>query len=156
MRTTSQRLAGAALGLVFGFVLCWSGMASPAVIREALLFEDAYLFLFFGAAVVTATAGLQLVRRLRPRAVLTGQAVAWSGERPGRRHVAGALVFGTGWGITNVCPGPVATQVGQGIGWGVVLMAGVVLGVWLYQREGARETEPARDAPPAVTAPTTA
>ena len=33
------------------------------MIRSALLFEDSYLFLFFGSAVATASAGLFLLRR---------------------------------------------------------------------------------------------
>ena len=57
------RLAGLGVGLVFGVVLAWSGMMSPDVIRNALLFEDSYLFLFFGSAVATAGIGLRLLRR---------------------------------------------------------------------------------------------
>ena len=45
------------MGVVFGVTLCWSGMISPEVIRSALLFEERYLFLFFGAAVVTSLVG---------------------------------------------------------------------------------------------------
>ncbi|MCW2994433.1 MAG: hypothetical protein JWQ18_1928 [Conexibacter sp.] len=50
----AKALAGAALGVVFGIVLSWSGMASPEVIRHALLFERSYLFLMFASAVATA------------------------------------------------------------------------------------------------------
>ena len=39
-----------------------------------------------------------------------------------------------------------ATQVGQGIGWGLCTLAGIVLGVYLFQRR-SEETEPATDAP---------
>jgi uncharacterized membrane protein YedE/YeeE len=126
------KLAGLAIGVVFGVVLSWSGMTSPEVIREALLFEDSYLFLFFASAVLTATIGLRLLRR-------SGRA-SWSMERPERRHLAGALIFGLGWGVSDACPGPVATQIGQGIGWGFFTLAGIFLGVYLYQREG-QETE---------------
>ena len=138
-----QRAAGAAIGVVFGVALCWSGMISPDVIREALLFENGYLFLFFASAVFTALAGLRIARRLRSRALLADAPVAWAPERPRRRHVVGALVFGTGWGVANACPGPILAQVGQGIGWGLVLLAGAVLGVYLFLRQGAGETEPA-------------
>lgn len=146
-----QAAAAAVIGAVFGLVLCWSGMASPAVIRETLLFQDAYMFLFMGASVGTAAIGLRLVRRRAPRALLTDERVGWATDRPQRRHVTGSLVFGLGWGIANVCPGPVAAQVGQGLGWGFVSLAGVLLGVWLFQRQGAGETEPAADGTPAAT-----
>ena len=140
------RSAGAVVGLVFGFVLCWSGMIDPNVIREALLFENAYLFLFFGSAVLVATVGVELLRHWRARALLTGAPVSWTRERAGRRHVVGSALFGLGWGVANACPGPIAAQIGQGILWAIPLLAGVVIGVLLFQRGGAVETEPPIDA----------
>lgn len=141
----AAKLAGAAIGLIFGFVIVWSGMTSPNVIRGALLFEESYLFLFFASAVATAAIGLALVRRRSPRALLTGAPVRWARETVERRHVGGALMFGVGWGVADVCPAPVATQVGQGIAWSLLVLAGVVIGVGLHLRRGRAETEPAAD-----------
>ena len=132
----NSRLPALGIGVVFGVVLSWSGMTSPDVIRSALLFEDSYLFLFFASAVVTASIGLLLLRR-------AGR-VTWTPERIERRHVTGSLIFGVGWGVADACPGPIMTQIGQGIAWGVPLLAGVLLGVYLFVRRG-EETEPARD-----------
>jgi uncharacterized protein len=136
------RLAGLGIGLAFGVVLSWSGMTSPDVIRDALLFRDSYLFLFFASAVAVSAAGVHLLRR-------AGAPVAWQRERPARRHIQGSIVFGVGWGIADACPGPIATQVGQGIVWGLFLLAGVVIGVYLFLR-AHEETEPSwGDAPEA-------
>jgi uncharacterized membrane protein YedE/YeeE len=143
----AERVAGALIGLVFGFVVVWSGMISPNVIRGALLFENSYLFLFFAAAVGTAALGLALVRRRSPRALLTGAPVRWTRDHVERRHVAGALLFGTGWGIANVCPAPIAAQLGQGMAWALPVATGVVIGVALHLRRNRTETEPAADDP---------
>ncbi len=143
----SSRLAGLGVGLVFGTVLAWSGMTSPNVIRQALLFERSYLFLFFASAVIVAAAGLALLRRLKARALLTGTPVNWTPESPARRHIAGSVLFGLGWGVADACPGPIATQVGQGIAWGLCTLAGSVLGVYLFLRRNETETEPATDVP---------
>jgi uncharacterized protein len=141
------RLAGLAIGVVFGVVLCWSGLSSPVVIREALLFEDSYLFLFFASAVLVASVGLRLLRRLRARALLADAPIAWTSERLQRRHVAGSVLFGAGWGVADACPGPILTQVGQGIPWAVFTLAGAAGGVYLYLRR-SEETEPACDVVP--------
>src|SRR3954469_13243420 len=117
-------------------------MTSPEVIRSALLFEDGYLFLFFGAAVITSLVGLRLVRGRR--ALLTGARIDWVAERPQRRHIVGSLIFGLGWGIADACPGPIATQLGQGIWWSVFTIAGVFLGVRIFLRRD-EETEPASE-----------
>jgi uncharacterized membrane protein YedE/YeeE len=142
MRT---KAAGLAIGIVFGLVLSWSGMSDPRVIRSALLFEDSYLFLFFAAAVGTAAVGLQLVRRYQRRALLTGGPVGWTPEKPQRRHVVGSLIFGIGWGVSCACPGPIATQIGQGIPWAIFTLTGALAGVYLYLRREQPETEPAAD-----------
>jgi uncharacterized protein len=140
------RVLGLLIGVVFGVLLCWSGMISPVVIREALLFEDSYLFLFFAAAVATATVGQLVVRRVMRRAVLIDTPVSWSLERPQRRHVVGSAIFGLGWGVADACPGPVAAQVGQGIWWAVFTLAGVIIGVRLFlRRSELGETEPASE-----------
>ena len=133
------RLAGLAVGIVFGLVLSWSGMTAPDVIRSALLFEDSYLFLFFASAVATAAIGLRLLR--------SAGRVTWTPERPERRHVSGALIFGVGWGVSNACPGPIAAQLGQGIWWAAWTLSGVLLGVYLFVRR-SEETEPASEQAP--------
>ncbi len=128
------KLAGLAIGIVFGAVLSWSGMSSPEVIRDGLLFRSPYLYEFFAAALVTATAGQWLLRRRGARAVLTGEPVGWRPERPERRHLVGSALFGLGWGVADACPGPIVTQVAQGIPYALFTIAGVVGGVWLYHR----------------------
>jgi uncharacterized membrane protein YedE/YeeE len=117
-------------------------MVSPDVIRGALLFEESYLFLFFGSAVATAFVGMRLIRGRT--ALLSGERIEWRNERPQRRHIVGSLVFGAGWGIAHACPGPVAAQVGQGVWWAVFTFAGVVLGVHFFLRH-QEETEPAAE-----------
>ena len=129
-----MRVAGLLVGLVFGFTLCWTGMSDPDVIRGALLFEQSYLFLFFAAAVVVATAGVQVLRRRRARALLTGEPVDWAPVAPQRRHVVGSVLFGTGWALADACPGPIVTQVGEGILWSLFTIVGVVAGIWLFLR----------------------
>ena len=130
----SSRLAALAVGLVFGGVLCWSGMSSPEVLRSGLLLENSYLFLFFAAALSTAFVGLRLLKRFGTRSVITDEPLECPTQRPERRHVAGAAIFGVGWAVADVCPGPVATQLGQGIAYGIPTAIGLSLGVWLFLR----------------------
>lgn len=126
------RLAGLLVGLVFGVTLSWTGMSDPDVIRGALLFEEAYLFLFFASAVLVATVGVHLLRHRR--AVLTGERIGWESQAPQKRHIVGSVLFGTGWALADACPGPIAAQLGQGIAWSLVTVVGVVAGIWLFLR----------------------
>jgi uncharacterized membrane protein YedE/YeeE len=127
-----MRLAGLLVGLVFGVTLSWTGMSDPDVIRDALLFKEAYLFLFFASAVLTASAGVHLLRRRR--ALLTGERIDWHSVPVQRRHIVGSVLFGIGWAVADACPGPIATQVGQGVPWSFFTIAGVVAGIWVFLR----------------------
>jgi uncharacterized membrane protein YedE/YeeE len=135
-------------------------MTSPEIIREGLLFQSTYLFFFFAAAVATAFTGLRLLKRKSPPALLTGERVEWETVKPERRHVAGSVLFGIGWGVSCACPGPIATQIGQGIAWGVPLATGLVLGIVVFRRLQARVPARARTStgiiPPPVAADATA
>ena len=142
MRT---RIPALAVGVVFGVTLSWTGLTSPNVIRDALLFKSAYLFLFFGSAVATAFVGLRILRARRERALLVDRPVGWKVQSPQRHHIVGGMLFGTGWAIADACPGPIATQLGQGIWWSVFTIAGLVTGIAIYlrgQRVAAPVTEP--------------
>ena len=130
--------AAAAVGTVFGLTLSWSGMTSPDVLRDGLLFRNSYLYLFFATALLTAAVGLRLLRRAGTRSLLTHEPLSWDTARPERRHVVGSAMFGVGWAVADVCPGPVAAQLGQGILWAVPTAAGVALGIWLQLRSQER------------------
>ena len=137
----ARRLAGLVVGVVFGVTLSWTGMSSPEVLREALLLDNAYLYLFFASAVATSTLGLWLLRRARARALLTGEPVAWTRKTPRRNHVVGSVLFGVGWAVADACPGPIATQVGQGVLWSLFTITGVVAGIVLAHRVSASAAE---------------
>ena len=47
------------------------------------------------------------------------------------------MLFGIGWAVADVCPGPIAAQLGQGVPWALATAAGLVLGIWLFSRSPA-------------------
>jgi len=132
-----RRFSAFLVGAIFGLTLSWSGMTNPDVLRDGLLFRDPYLMLFFASALATAFIGLRVLKVLQARAVLTGEPVTWTTVRPERRHIAGSVLFGTGWAVADVCPGPIAAQLGQGVPWALATGIGMVFGIWLYLRRSA-------------------
>jgi uncharacterized membrane protein YedE/YeeE len=136
-----RRLTAFVVGGVFGLTLSWSGMTDPDVLRNGLLFRNAYLMLFFASALLTAFAGLRVLRVVQARSVLGGEPLSWSTVRPERRHIVGSVLFGIGWATADVCPGPIAAQLGQGVPWALATGAGLVLGVWTFNRRRSAATE---------------
>jgi uncharacterized protein len=125
-----KKLVATAFGVAFGFLISWGQFTDPDRIREMLTFQDLYMFLMMGTAMAVGFVGARLVRGRR---TLIGKGVVeWVTEKPERRHVTGAAIFGLGWAISDACPGPIAAQPALGIGWSVFTMAGVFLGVWVF------------------------
>jgi uncharacterized membrane protein YedE/YeeE len=109
-------LAALASGLVFGFGLAISGMTQPTKVLGFLdvlgiasgTWDPTLAFVMMGALAVAAP-GFFLVRsRTRP---LFAAAAAWPSKREiDRPLIAGAVLFGIGWGLVGLCPGPAITN----------------------------------------------
>jgi hypothetical protein len=149
--SSTRRANGTAavLGAVFGLAIAWVGAADPEAIHRMLLLQDARLYLMMGSAVAVAFVGLRLLAGRRTRAALTGAPVRLATERPQRRHVAGSVLFGLGWALSDACPGPIAVQLGGGLVWSLATGAGVGLGVYAFlrRREHAGQRVPASGEP---------
>ena len=95
-------------GLIFGWGLLISGMMQPA---KVLAFLDIFgtwdpsLAVVMIAALVISVPGFWLAKR-RERPVLATQSVWPTKMRIDRSLVIGSALFGIGWGIVGLCPGP--------------------------------------------------
>lgn len=103
-----QILAALAAGLLFGIGLTVSQMVNPAKVLNFLDLAgrwDPSLAFVLGGAVMTAALGFRLVRRRT--APLFAGTFRWPTARDiDRRLVLGAALFGLGWGLVGLCPGP--------------------------------------------------
>ena len=114
-------------GALFGFGLSLSTMIQPRVVLGFLRFEDWGLMLVMGGAVLVALLGYQLTPRLMRRPVLDdhfhAHHAAWN-----RDTAVGAALFGVGWGLCGVCPGPAIAGLGAGNLELLWALAGIALG----------------------------
>ncbi len=87
--------------------------------------------------------GLQLLKRVRARALLTGQTIELKGKPMTRELPLGALILGLGWGLSAACPGTVLAMVGEGKLSALFTVAGIVLGTYAYGvRHDAKRVPP--------------
>ncbi|HRK39351.1 MAG TPA: YeeE/YedE thiosulfate transporter family protein [Burkholderiaceae bacterium] len=100
-------------GALFGFGLSLSTMIQPQVVLGFLRFSDWGLMLVMGGAVLVTLLAYQLAPRLMKRPVFDAHfhahASAWN-----RETAWGAALFGVGWGLCGVCPGPAIAGLGAG------------------------------------------
>jgi uncharacterized membrane protein YedE/YeeE len=133
-------------GVVFGAGLAVSGMTHPAKVLAFLdvfgAWDPTLAFVMGGALAVTAIGYAVAGRRDR----------SWLGEAfsiPTRRDldpplIGGAIIFGVGWGLVGLCPGPALANLARGSGE-IFLFAGAmtagVIGYRLFTR-GRPQTAP--------------
>jgi len=116
-------------GAFFGFGLALSSMVSPEVVLGFLRFQDFGLMLVMGGAVCVTVLVYQLVPRMMGRPLLEDN----FSIRPSlldRDTILGAAIFGLGWGICGVCPGPAIAGLGTGNWDLLVALAGIAIGAY--------------------------
>lgn len=123
-------------GAAFGFVLSRSGAADYNYIQRMFLFESFQLYGIIGTAVVLTAVGLRIAKRYG-RTVF-GQPIAIETKPLHRGNVFGGLLFGIGWSLAGMCPGPIIVNIGEGKLYAVAALAGALTGAGafgaLYQR----------------------
>jgi uncharacterized membrane protein YedE/YeeE len=126
MRTLVTALVS---GILFAVGLALSGMTAPGRVIGFLdvagAWDPTLAFVMVGAIGVYAVAAR----------TVPGQRVglALKGGRVDLRLVAGAAVFGVGWGIAGLCPGPALVASGAGLAHALTFTAAMVAGMVVYR-----------------------
>jgi uncharacterized membrane protein YedE/YeeE len=117
------------LGTFFGFVLSRSGAADYDFIQGMFLFERFQLYGIIGAAVVLTAPGLWLLKRYGRTA--TGAPLTIARKSLNRGTIVGSVLFGVGWSMTGMCPGPILVNIGEGKVYALAALAGALVGAGL-------------------------
>jgi uncharacterized protein len=136
-----MRLAiAAASGALFGAGLLLSGMAQPAKVIAFLEvtrgWDPSLGFVMIGAVLVYGLAFTAIRRRGAP----------WYGAAfhvPTRRDIdtpllAGAAIFGIGWGLGGYCPGPGLVSAAGGSASAIAFVAAMLVGMLAEHRLARR------------------
>ena len=118
------------LGVAFGFVLSRSGAGDYDYIQGMFLFERFQLYGIIGTAVVLTSVGLWLIKR-RGR-TMAGAPIEIERKSLNTGTVVGGVLFGVGWSITGMCPGPMFVNIGEGKVYAVAALAGALTGAALF------------------------
>ena len=130
---TTQLFWALVAGLLFGFGLSLSAMVRPEVVLSFLRFKDLGLLLVLGGAATVALLAYQLSPRLLNKP-LFGQAFGKHAATLNVRTIVGAAIFGIGWGLCGVCPGPAIAGLGSG-NWSLLAaVLGIFAGAWVQGR----------------------
>jgi uncharacterized membrane protein YedE/YeeE len=120
-------------GAIFGFGLSLSTMISPEVVLSFLRFQDFGLLLVLGGAAFVTLLTYQFAPKLMPKPILEPTFDKHSSVL-NQRTLLGAAIFGVGWGISGVCPGPAIAGLGAGNWPLLIVLVGMAAGAYVQGR----------------------
>ncbi|WP_061238616.1 DUF6691 family protein [Ectopseudomonas composti] len=135
------RLSAFVCGLLFGLGLLLAGMADPGKVLAFLDLAgnwDPSLALVMAGAIGVAALPLSLARR-RAKALLGGAMQLPARRDLDARLIGGSLLFGVGWGIAGICPGPALAVLLTGYWQAALFVAAMLAGMLIFTAlEGRR------------------
>ncbi len=128
--------AAAGSGLIFGIGLAVSRMTDPEKVKSFLDVAamsdgtwDASLAFVFGAGLLVAMVFYRLTRPMS--APLLSLSFSWPKKvHIDRPLVVGSAVFGVGWGLSGLCPGPAIAVLGLAPAEVALFAVAMLIGSW--------------------------
>lgn len=133
-------LAGLAAGILFGAGLALAGMTDPAIVLGFLDVTGAWnpaLAAVMAAALAVTFLGYRLVWR-RGRPLLAERFHLPTARAVDARLLAGAALFGLGWGLAGWCPGPALASLAAPTAPLLAFLAALLAGLALVRHLDAR------------------
>jgi len=131
-----QLLSTLISGLLFGAGLAVSGMVNPAKVVNffdvAGSWDASLLFVMAGALAVTLLGYRLVLRRQSP--LYTSSFSLPTTKDINARLIGGAALFGLGWGLAGLCPGPAVASLTTLSIEPVIFIAAMALGMVLVRR----------------------
>ncbi|HEA3130463.1 TPA: YeeE/YedE family protein [Aeromonas hydrophila] len=128
-------------GVLFGMGMAISGMVDPARVTGFLDLAgtwDPSLAFVMGGALLVFMPGYFLLVKPRPLSLLGEPMVRVPAPVLDRRLIGGAALFGIGWGLVGICPGPALSLISSGQPMIMLFIAAMVAGILLFDRGLAR------------------
>ena len=129
-----RKLTALTSGLLFSFGLVISDMVNPARVIAFLdvtgEWDPTLGFVMAGAIAVTSVAWI--IARPRKLAYFGGEMPPAPSETIDKQLVTGSALFGIGWGLVGLCPGPAIVALSFGKWEIAVFIAAMMVGMALY------------------------
>ena len=129
-------------GTIFGFALSRSGATDYDFIQRMFLLESFQLYGIIGTAVVLTMPALWILKRRGTS--LSGEPLEFLPKSRTRGNIVGGILFGVGWSITGMCPGPILVNIGEGKIYAIAALLGTLAGVSLFASAYEKLVRPLR------------
>ncbi len=121
-----------AIGIFFGIIMYKSEAASWFRIYEMFQFGSFHMYGIIGSALVIGIIGVQIIKRKNIKPLDGSEMSLKPKDNSVARYLIGGIIFGLGWALAGVCPGPMYVLAGAGYVSIFMVIFGAVVGTFLY------------------------
>lgn len=119
-------------GILFGIMMAKAEIISWYRIYEMFRFESFHMYGIIGSAIVLGIIAIQIIKRFNLKDI-SGQLIQFKDkDKAWTKSIVGGTIFGLGWAMVGACPGPMFILVGYGYLTILIVIAGAVLGTFVY------------------------
>ncbi len=120
------------VGIFFGIVLVKSEAVSWYRIYEMFRFQSFHMYGIIGTAIASGILFLQLAKRSKLKTLKGADVFVPKKEKGFTRYIIGGSIFGLGWALVGVCPGPMYILLGTGVYSMLIVIAAALVGTFIY------------------------
>lgn len=125
-------------GGLFATGLMFSGMANPQKVLNFLdvfgTWDASLAFVMMGAIAVAFIPFQILSKQKAPKTVFKEPIELPQNTQIDTRLVLGSAIFGIGWGLAGICPGPSLTLIGLGHYQALYFIFAMIIGVLIFNK----------------------
>ena len=124
-------------GCLFALGLLISGMSNPQKVLDFLdifgLWDASLIFVMVGAIGVAFVPFQRMIAQLNPKSVFGDTVQLPSNQQIDKNLIVGSALFGMGWGIAGICPGPALTLIGLGDSKALYFVIAMLVGMYIHK-----------------------
>ncbi len=128
-------------GVLFGVGLAYSGLMNPERVRGFLDVTgdwDPTLAFVLAAAVAVAAIGVIMMKAMSKPLLDDEFYLPADNARVDSQLIAGSAIFGIGWALSGLCPGPAIASIGRDVSTVYVFVLAMIAGILIHAGQAAQ------------------
>jgi uncharacterized membrane protein YedE/YeeE len=120
------------IGILLGITLYKAEAVSWYRIFEMFHFQSFHMYGIIFSAIAVGALAVQLIKRTHMKSTEGKEIVIQDKDKRWQRYIIGGFIFGTGWALAGICPGPMFILLGSGYTVLIVFLLSAMTGTFIY------------------------
>ena len=120
------------VGILLGITLYKTEAVSWFRIFEMFHFQSFHMYGIIMSAIAVGIVMIQIIKRKHLRSIEGKEIVINQKDTSWKRYIIGGFIFGLGWALAGVCPGPMFILLGSGYTVLIVFLLAAMTGTFAY------------------------